>query len=335
MNIIIFTSTCLNTSSGSIATTLNILNNLPEEYKANIVLADSFVTDDKRSNVQNPELVREIINHPNSLSVSDLKDLSIDSLKKLGKCAIIAIYNFLGEDGILPALCALGGIKILSTPFSSSALCFDKNWTKQIMTSSGIRVPKGMVLDLRNHKNLETLESFFKECNNKIIMKPVTCGASRGCTVCTEIEHLSKGIDMVSNFSDQVLCEEFIQGREYTIGFIKNQNGLRILPPVEIITNRSFFDYKAKYDDVETKEICPAMTLENDKLKEVHNIINTIIKVFKIESHARVDFIVSNEKIYVLEINTFPGLMENSLFPKELKAAGISMTEFISNSFSN
>jgi len=335
MNIIIFTSTCLKTSSGSIATTLNILNNLPEDYKANIVLADSLVTDDKKSKVQNLELVREIINHPKTLSVSDLKDLSIDSLKKLGNNAIIAIYNFLGEDGILPALCALGGIKILSTPFSSSALCFDKNWTKQIMTSSGIWVPKGMVLDLSNQENLETLEAFFNECNNKIIMKPVTCGASRGCTVCTSVEQIREGIDKVTEFSDQVLCEEFIQGREYTIGFIKNQNGLRILPPVEIITNRSFFDHKAKYDDVETQEICPALTLENDKLKEVHNIINTIVKVFKIESHARVDFIVSNKKIYVLEINTFPGLMENSLFPKELKAAGISMAEFISSSFSS
>ncbi len=335
MKIIIFTSTCLNTSSGSIATTLNLLNNLPEDYKANIVLVDSLVTDDKKSNLQNPELIREIINHPKTLSLKDLKDLSIDSLKKLGNNAIISIYNFLGEDGILPALCALGGIKILSTPFSSSALCFDKNWTKQMMASSGIRVPKGMVLDLSNQKKLETLESFFKECNKKIIIKPVTCGASRGCTVCTKIEDLPGGIDNVSYFSDQVLCEEFIQGREYTIGFIKNKNELRILPPVEIITKRDFFDYKAKYDDADTQEICPALTLSADVLEKVHDIIKTIVRIFKIESHARVDFIVSHEKIYVLEINTFPGLMENSLFPKELKAAGISMAEFISNSFSS
>lgn len=335
MNILIFTSTCLNTSSGSVPTTLNILNNLPDNSKGNIILVDSLVPEDKKSNIKNQELVLEIINHPKTLSVRNLKDLSISSLKELGDKAIIAIYNFLGEDGILPALCALSGIKVLSTPFSSSSLCFDKNWTKQIMIATGITVPKGVAINLRNKDCVDSIEAFFRECNEKIIMKPVTCGASRGCTVCTKVEHIRDGINVVSKFSDQVLCEEFVQGKEYTIGFIKNPNELRILPPVEIITSREFFDYKAKYEDGETMEICPALTLQPETLEKVKGIINTIVRVFKIESHGRVDFIVSGESIFVLEVNTFPGLMENSLFPKELKAAGISISEFISSSFSS
>jgi D-alanine-D-alanine ligase len=295
---------------------------------------DSLVPEDKKVVVQDVESVMKIINHSKVLSVRNLKDLSVNELKKLGNNAIITIYNFFGEDGILPALCALCGIKILSTSFSSSAVCFDKNWTKNIMSASGILVPKGIVLDLNDKKSHESVRSFFKECNSKIIMKPATCGASRGCTVCTDEGQISEGIEKVSTFSDQVLCEEFIEGKEYTIGLLHYKGELRILPPVEIITSRNFFDYQAKYEDAQTKEICPAETLKAEKLDEVHTIIKTLVKVLKIESHARVDFIVSEGKVFVLEVNTFPGLMDNSLFPKELKAAGISMRDFIANAFS-
>lgn len=335
MEIIIFTSTCLNTSSGSVETTLNILNNLPADYKVNLVLIDNLVPKDRKLYVKNPNLFSHITVHPKVLSVNNLEVLSIDSLKKLGSNAIIAIYNYFGEDGILPALCSLAGIKILSTSSSSSAVCFDKNWAKNILKSAGVMVPRGVALDLNDKNISKSVESFFKECNNKIILKPVTCGASRGCSVCTEKEQISEAIKKVASFSDQILCEEFIEGEEYTIGFMHLKNKLNILPPVEIVTERQFFDYKAKYEDVKTKEICPAQTLKSEILEKIHYIIKLIVKIFKIEAHARVDFMVANGKIYVLEINTFPGLMENSLFPKELKAAGISMSEFIANSFQN
>lgn len=334
MNIIIFTVTCLETSSGSVLTTLNILNNLPHHYKVNLVLVDNLIPKEKRVIVSDKNLILEMVNHYKVISVSNLADIAIGSIKKLGDKAIISIYNYFGEDGVLPALCSMSGIEILSTNFSSSAICFNKNWTKQIIKSEGILVAKSVIINLSDKTSLIKAIDFLK-INKKIILKPVTCGASRGCFICNNEKDVTLAIEKALPYSKEILCEEFIKGREYTVGFIKNKKGLKILPVVEIITSKPFFDYEAKYKDINTQEICPAQTLSHKNSKKIHAIVERIIKILNLESHGRIDFIISNEKIYILEVNTFPGLMDNSLFPKELKAANISIADFIAESFSS
>ncbi len=141
---------------------------------------------------------------------------------------------------------------------------------------------------------------------------------------------LEVAVKSAYNEHDKIVIEEFIEGRELTCGVLGNNfdKELEALPPVEIIAKNDFFDYDAKYLSEETEEICPAV-ISDELTSLVQENAKKIHKSLGCDGLTRSDFILRDGEYYFLEVNTLPGLTEQSLCPKEARAAGMSFSEFI------
>jgi D-alanine-D-alanine ligase len=215
----------------------------------------------------------------------------------------------------------------------TSALCFDKSITKSILRAHGIAVPKGFDVELASYQPKAAIEMMAKKLGYPLIIKPASSGASRGVVLVTQPEDLWRAIRTAGKFSDRILIEERLDGQEFSVGVVGDFNNVSALPVVEIRTRRPFFDYRAKYVPGESEELCPAPI--GGRLKR--NLQRAAIRAFQAvrgQSHSRIDMVFTKRKIFVLEINTFPGLTRGSIFPKELQALGSSLGEFLDRAIS-
>jgi D-alanine-D-alanine ligase len=153
-----------------------------------------------------------------------------------------------------------------------------------------------------------------------VIVKPISGGSSIGVTKAETPEELRSAIDGALRYEDEILVEEFIEGREFSCGIL----GDTALPIVEIIPNEGFYDYEHKYQAGITKEVCPAQ-LDEENTKKIQQIALKVHKALGLNVYSRVDFILGKDGgIYCLEANTLPGMTPTSLIPQEAKAVGIS-----------
>lgn len=334
IKIAIFTATNIRTSPGSNNTLLNVINNLNQQkYTISIVLVDNLIP--KRLTISEKRLkldptylsFKEIKHNKKISSIYFLNDLSLTKIKRMFDFAIITIYNEFGEDGKLIGLLDLIEIPYLSPGLKSSVVAFDKQFTKAILKYHELLVPKSIELN-KSNKN-RNLSSFYP-----VIVKPTSNGASRGTMLVKKQSELKKAIKKAFNFSNEVLIEEYIKGEEFTVGVVGHYTNPKTLPVIMIKPKNDFFDYEAKYVQGKAEELCPAPISKNEELK-LQRIAVKVYKAIKAENHARIDMIKKGDKIYILEINTFPGLLSTSLFPKELEAAGISMKRFLDESIKN
>ena len=329
IRLLIVTATNIRTSTGSSNTVLNLLKNLdPNKYQISVVLVDDLVPKRltvKKKLIKNDTYIsfEKIKDHDKVSYVYSLSALSIGQIKKMFDIAIVAIYNEFGEDGKTLGLLELAGIPFLSPNLNSSALAFDKGFTKAVLSYHGLLVPKS--IEINKNSPIPKLLTY------PLMIKPIANGASRGMTLVKKEIDLTPAIEKAFTFSQGVFIEEYIKGDEFTVGLIGHYTNPIALPAVMIKTKNEFFDYEAKYCAEKAEEICPAPISKELELK----LRNTAIKAYqaiKGENHSRVDMIKRGNDIYVLEINSFPGLLSNSLFPKELKAAGISISQFLDKS---
>jgi len=156
------------------------------------------------------------------------------------------------------------------------------------------------------------------------VIKPVNGGSSIGVSIVTRQEDLSKAILEAKKYDENIVVEELIKGVEVTCGVL----GDVALPVVEIVPKNDFFDYEAKYTDGMSQEICPARISE-EMTKKVQNLALKVFKIIGGRGYTRVDMIIKDGLIYVLEINTLPGMTPNSLLPKEAKAMGLSYSQLL------
>jgi len=335
IHLAIVTARNLKTSSGSNNTVLNILNNLDEsKYKIDILLIDDLVPISLRISKENLKKVKTYVsfklikNNKKVLGCYHLSQLSLSKIQKKYDAAIVAIYNNFGEDGKLLGLLDTIGIPYIGPGLKASVVCFDKTITKAILQYNDILVPRGIQInkDQYNYNNFKKLiENSF---NYPFIVKTASCGASWGVSLITDKTQLQSAIKEAFKFSEDVLIEEYIKGDEFTVGVVGNHVKPTVLPVVLIKTKNAFFDYEAKYTQGLTKEICPAPISKNLEIR-LKNTALAAYRAVKAESHSRIDMIVSGDNIYVLEINTFPGLTSSSIFPKELIATGSSLSQFL------
>jgi D-alanine-D-alanine ligase len=332
--IIILTATNLRTSTGSTNTVLNLLDNLAsEKYEISIGLLDELVPERLKIAIndlkKDPTYIPfdKVKGHGKVSKMYSLNALTLDEMKKLFDFAIVAIYNEFGEDGKTLGFLELAGIPYLSPRLSSSAVAFDKEFTKAVLRNNNILTPES--IEVNKSRNLQDLIKIAEEAiPYPLIVKPTSNGASRGTTLVKKSSGLSDAIKAAFYFSDDALIEQYINGQEFTVGVIGKHISPRALPPVMIKTKNSFFDYEAKYVKGFAEEICPA-PIDNDLESKLKDLAIRSYRAIKAESHSRVDMISQGDKIYVLEINSFPGLIGTSLFPKELIAAGISLAQFL------
>ena len=342
IRIAIFTATNLITSSDcSPETVQNLLNTLnPQRYSIDIVLIDKFVppplqiTEDKLIGLPMYIPFKTVFLHTNISAIHSLEQLTLQQIKEMYDVAIIAIYNDLGEDGKILGLLDLLEIPYINPSLKVSAVCFDKYYARLIVAQSGGKVPPGFMIHKENF-NIEDIDKrIVDSIKYPVVVKPTSSGNSYGTTLVSSVKELEKAGKDAFIFSQELLVEKCIQGQEYTIGVVGSYRNPVALPVIQINSKKEFFDYEAKYTISKAEEICPAQITDELKVK-LQDAALQAYKAVKGDSHARIDMICSLDgEIFVLDINTFPGLNSASLFPKELKVIGSSLGMFLDEQIS-
>ncbi len=244
----------------------------------------------------------------------------------------IALHGAYGEDGVVQRLVERHRLPYTGSGPMASAIAMNKFITKEHLKETGIKMP-GHVRLIKSDvpKVTQTVYGITQAFGPHYIIKPVTGGSSIDTEIAYHAGELAKAIEKLLGKYDEVLVEELIKGREATVGILENFRGQRhyVLPEVEIVPpqNSNFFSYDVKYNG-QTDEICPGRFSKEEKKKladaasVVHNLLN-------LTQYSRSDFIVSDGEVYFLEVNTLPGLTEESLLPKSVGAVGCSYSELV------
>ena len=213
------------------------------------------------------------------------------------------IHGIPGENGEIQSYLEKIGIHQTSSESYESRITFDKNICKEEIKKIGYLTPKSLIINKNEDYDIEEILSKLKL---PIFIKPNAGGSSFGISRVDDKKNIINSINFCFKEDDNALIEEEISGREISVGVIKYKNEIISLPPTEIISHNSFFDYDAKYNG-ESDEITPAdITIEEEK--EVRKISLDIYKKLNLKGFSRCDFILRNNLFYFLEVNTNPGL---------------------------
>ncbi|WP_278672196.1 D-alanine--D-alanine ligase [Alistipes indistinctus] len=236
--------------------------------------------------------------------------------------ALIVIHGTPGEDGRLQGYLDMMGIPYSSCGFVSSVLTFDKAACKRAVAGSGIHLAKEILLNKTSEIDPAAI---IAELGLPLFVKPNASGSSFGVTKVKKQNELLPAITEALKESDQVLMEEFIEGREISCGVMIAGGKEYIFPITELVCQSEFFDYKAKYQGF-SNEITPADLPEAIR-KEVNRLTLIAYKRLNCRGVVRIDFIVKGETPYMIEINTIPGMSSHSIIPQQAAAMGMSLTE--------
>ncbi len=263
-------------------------------------------------------IIPKTYNEDNSYNIN--KNFIGKNILKLCKfCDIVflSLHGSIGENGKLQALFDLNNIKYTGTGYIGSLLAMDKQITKEILLSNHISTPHWLFC------KLPLCDNFLYEISNlkfPVVVKPNSCGSSIGVSIANNSLELKDAIHQAEKLESSILIEEYIKGREFSIGILGNNT----LPIIEIKPISGFYDYENKYQPGKTIEICPAQI--NDTLaNEIRETALNIHGLLNLGYYSRIDFMIDEmDKVYFLEANTLPGMTPTSLIPQEAKAAGIS-----------
>jgi len=217
------------------------------------------------------------------------------------------------------------GLPYTSCDAATSAITFNKRYTVAVAAFSGINVARS--LHLFRHSPVET-STILASLKLPVFVKPNNGGSSIGMSKVNEAGELQAALDKAFKEDDQVLVEEYIKGREFTIGVFKRDGKVVTLPFTEVITENEFFDYQAKYEG-KSHEVTPAVC--SDEM--AHQIRDTAVKVYEVfncRGIVRMDFIydASANAPFLLEINTVPGQSAASIVPQQVSANGWKLVDF-------
>ncbi len=265
------------------------------------------------------------------LSTVDRQDFSIiDNETKINFDAVlIGIHGTPGEDGKLQGYFDLMNLPYTTCNAATSALTFNKRYTVAIASFAGINVAKSIVLIKNGFGNADEI---VRQLKFPVFVKPNNGGSSIGMSrVNNASEELGAAIEKAFKEDDQVLVEEFISGREFTIGVFRSDGKIITLPFTEIKTKKEFFDFEAKYTPGFTDEVTPA-EVDESVAEKVRDTAKKVYQVFNCSGVIRIDFIYNEEKgePFLLEINTVPGQTDESIVPQQVRAMGWTLKQFYS-----
>ncbi|NOY69331.1 MAG: D-alanine--D-alanine ligase [Deltaproteobacteria bacterium] len=255
---------------------------------------------------------------------SDLSRLVADAA--VIDVALVILHGMYGEDGAIQGLLDLLEIPYQCSGVLGSCVAMNKAVAKQFYERAGIEVPPFRTLFTGEKPDTNEIVNAL---GLPLVIKPAGGGSSIGMAIVREKTELAKAIDNAFAHDSTVVIEAFLNGIEITGGVLGNDN-LLALPLIEIIpkTGHEFFDFSAKYDSSETEEICPAR-LDKEIAKKAQNIALAAHKALFCSGYSRTDMIVRDNRIYVLETNTIPGMTPASLLPLAARTAGISYAGLI------
>ena len=242
----------------------------------------------------------------------------------------MAIHGTPGEDGILQ-----GYFDLLNIPYNcsgafESALTFNKAMCNALLKQFNIPSAKAVLLNKNETYDLLKIE---KEIGLPCFVKPNRAGSSFGISKVYKNTEFKQALIDAFIHDSQVMIESYVEGTEVSCGIIQKAETLVAFPLTEITTENDFFDYEAKYNG-KSDEITPARVSDLDK-DLVQTLSKKIYKLLNLKGIVRMDFILENQQAYLIEVNTIPGLSEESIIPQQSKSYGMSLKELFSLSLMN
>ena len=253
--------------------------------------------------------------------------------KKLFDYAYITIHGTPGENGLLQ-----GYFELIEMPYSTSgvlveALTFDKFVLNQYLRGYGVSVADSLLIR-KGYEELVSDDEVEERIGMPCFVKPAADGSSFGVTKVKNKDQLAPAICKAMMESPEVMVESYLEGTEITQGIYKTHDKTVIFPITEVVTSNEFFDYDAKYNG-QVQEITPAR-ISKDIADRVSQVTSHIYDILHCNGIIRIDYIISKEgKISMLEVNTTPGMTATSFIPQQVRAAGLSMADVLSDIVEN
>ena len=259
----------------------------------------------------------------------DLNDFSLQLGDK--KITFDGVFTILhgspGEDGKLAGYFDLLGIPYTTCDQLTSAITMNKGYTKAIVqTIPELQVARSMQLFEQEPTAAARIQ---EELQLPLFIKPNNGGSSIGMTKVKTWEELSDALDKAFAEDSQVLVEEFVSGREFSVGVFKEKGQITVLPATEIVSSREFFDYEAKYVPGVCEEITPGR-MNSEEVARVERISKKVYAVLNCKGAVRIDYFLQEDTgaFYFIEINTVPGQTETSLISQQVRATGMEIRDF-------
>lgn len=247
--------------------------------------------------------------------------------------AYITIHGTPGENGLLQGYFDLIGLPYSTSGVLVEAMTFDKFVLNNYLRAYGVSVADSMLIR-KGYEELVSDDEIEERIGMPCFVKPAADGSSFGVSKVKNKDQLAPAIRKAMMESSEIMVEALLEGTEITQGIYKTQNKTVVFPITEVVTSNEFFDYDAKYNG-QVQEITPAR-LSQDVTDRVSRITSSIYDILHCNGIIRVDYIVSKEgKISMLEVNTTPGMTATSFIPQQVRAAGLSMTDVLTDIVEN
>jgi D-alanine-D-alanine ligase len=239
--------------------------------------------------------------------------------------ALMCIHGTPGEDGKLQGYFDMIGLPYTSCDTATSALTFNKRYTVAVAGFGGVAVAKSLHLFA---EATPSPDEILAQLKLPLFVKPNNGGSSLGISKVNQSSELATALEKAFKEDTQVLVEEFISGREFTIGVFKSKGQTTVLPITEIKTQNEFFDFEAKYQG-KSEEITPA-NITDQMFTDLTTAAKKVYATLNCRGVVRIDFIYDEKlgKAFMLEVNTVPGQSEASVIPQQVKALGWTLTDF-------
>lgn len=253
--------------------------------------------------------------------------LTIKGKKITFDVAFIVVHGSPGEDGKLQGYFDMIGLPYTSCNALTSSITMNKGYTKAIVDGvSNLNVARSVQIFKHTHYDTEGIKTLL---NLPYFVKPNSGGSSIGMSKVKHGNDLQNAIDKAFNEDDQVLIEEFVEGREFSVGVFKSKGKIVVLPATEVIPANEFFDFEAKYTPGATEEITPGRMTEEER-NRVEQIVTDVYQKLDCSGVVRIDYFLekSTGKFYFIEINTIPGQTATSFIPQQVAAMGIALKDF-------
>ena len=270
---------------------------------------------------------------------AEIVELHGSDLKTLSRLvdfdyAYVTIHGTPGENGLLQ-----GYLEMMHIPYSccgvlAAALTFNKYTCNHYLHAFGINIAKSILLR-KDQVPADIEEQVERELGFPCFIKSNVGGSSFGCTKVKTRDNVMPAIERAFEEGDEVICESYLKGTEVTSGVYKTKNKAVAFPITEVVTKREFFDYDAKYNG-QVDEITPARV--PDELRDrVQAMTLKIYDIIGAHGIIRTDYVLIDDEIYLLEVNTTPGMTATSFIPQQVRAAGLDikdvLTDIIEDSF--
>lgn len=287
----------------SISSAKNILEHID---RTAFDVIEIFVTKDKKYIIDRKTFSEEE-------GIQEIKNMNVEVVFPI-------IHGEYGEDGELQSKLEKEKISFIGSSSTTSHLAIDKNKTNEILSKNNLHIPKSKIISIHN----KSIDFRFP-----IIVKPINEGSSIGLFKIETEQQYKDSLEAIFENHNEMLAQEFVEGREFTCGVIEKEGMVTSLVATEVIlTKGELFDYEAKYSPAGCEEITPAQ-VDTVMMSEIQNIAMTCHKILGCRTLSRTDLILKGDRLYVLEVNTSPGMTKTSFIPAQAQVCGYSMKELI------